>query len=72
MNKALLAKQGWRVYHDNKEWSSIWKHKYLCNAPYLSDFLFYPNVISPFAIEGAVKGVKTILDKGCTWKTRNG
>lgn len=28
MNRVLLAKQGWRVYHDDKEWNVIWKHKY--------------------------------------------
>lgn len=41
MNKSLLAKQGWRFYHDNKEWSSIWKNKYLYEAPSLANFLSY-------------------------------
>ena len=72
MNKALLAKKGWRADHDDKEWSSIWKHKYLYNAPSLSGFLLYPNVISPSTIWGAMQGAKTILAEGRTWKTRNG
>ena len=72
MIKTLLAKKGWRVYHANKEWSSIWKHKYLYNAPSLSNFLKHPNVISPSTIWGAMQGVKTILVEGCTWKIGNG
>ena len=72
MNKAILAKQEWRVYLDNKEWSTIWKHKYLFNAPSLSDFLSYPNVLSPFAIWGVVQGAKNIFSEGCSWKARNG
>ena len=72
MNKALLAKQGWQVYHDNKEWSTIQKHKYLYNAPSLSNFLRHPNVISPSSIWGAIQGVKTILTEGCIWKIGNG
>ena len=50
INKALLAKKVLRVYHDDKEWSFIWKHNYLFDAPSLSDFLSYPNVLSPSAI----------------------
>ena len=50
MNKALLAKQGWRVYHDNKEWSSIWKHTHLYEAPSFFDFLSYPIVPSSSTI----------------------
>ena len=72
MNKALLAKQGWRVYHYHKEWSTIQKHKYLFNVPYLSNFLSYPNVISLSTIWGAMQGVKNILIKGCSWKVGNG
>ena len=72
MNKALLAKQGWRVYHDNKEWSTIWKHKYLYNVPSLFDFFSYPNDISPSTIWGVVQGAKNILSEGCSWKARNG
>ena len=71
-NKALLAKQGWRVYHDDKEWSTIQKHKYLFNAPYLSNFLSYPNVFSPSSIWGVVQGEKNILINGCSWKVGNG
>ena len=40
----------------------------LFNAPSLPDFLSYPNVLSPFAIWGAVQGAKNILSKGCSWK----
>ena len=72
MNKALFAKQGWRVYHDNKECSTIWKHKYLFNAPSLSNFFSYPNVIFPSAIWEAVQGSKNILSEGCSWKAKNG
>ena len=71
MNKALLAKKGWRVYHDDKEWSTIWKHKYLFNAPSLFNFLSYPNVLSPSTIWGAVQGAKNTLSKRCSWKIGN-
>jgi hypothetical protein len=50
MNIALLAKQGWRVYHENKQWSNIWKHKYLHNSVSLSDFISSPDVIHPSSI----------------------
>ena len=72
MNKALLAKQGWRFYHEKKEWSTIWKYKYRFNAPSLSNFLSYHNVLSPSTIWGAVQGAKNILIKGCIWKVGNG
>ena len=54
INRALLAKQGWRFYHDDKEWSIILKHKYLFNAHSLSHFLSSPNVLSPSTILGVV------------------
>ena len=72
MNKALLAKQGWRTYHDNKEWSTIWKHKYLFNVNSLPDFLSSPDVIHPSTIWGAIQGTKKTLGKGCSWKIGNG
>ena len=63
MNNALLAKQGWRVYHDFKEWSTIWKHKYLFNAEAISDFFSSPDVIHPSSIWGATQGTKKTLGK---------
>ena len=72
MNKALLAKQGWRVYHDDKEWSTIWKHKYLFNAPSLYDFISYLNFLSPSIIWGVVQGAKNTLSKGCSQNIGNG
>ena len=66
MNKALLAKQGWRVYHDFKEWSTIWKHKYLFNAEAISDFFSSPDVIHPSSIWGAVQSTKDTLGRGCS------
>jgi ribonuclease HI len=54
MNKAFLAKQGWRVFHENKEWSTIWKHKYLLNSDSLSDFISSVDVFHPSSIWGAV------------------
>ena len=73
VNKALLAKKGWIVYHDNKEWGSIWKHKYLFTTPSLDDFLSYPIVPSSSTIIwGVVQGAKNILIKGCIWQVGNG
>ena len=65
MNKALLAKQGWRTYHNDKEWSTIWKHKYLFNVNSLADFLSSPDVLYPSAIWGVVQGTKNTLRKAC-------
>ena len=72
MNKSLLAKQDWRVYHDYKEWSTIWKHKYLFNAKAISDFFSSPDVIHPYSIWGVVQGTKNTLGRGCSWKIGNG
>ena len=60
------------VYHDNKEWSTIWKHKYLFNAKSLPDFFSAPDVIHPSSMWGFVKGTKKTLGKGCSWKIGNG
>ena len=72
MNKALLTKQGWRIHHDDKEWSSIWKRKYLYLAPSILDFLTYPFISFASAIWNFVQGAKHILNKGCKWKVGNG
>ena len=72
LNKALLAKQGWRVFHENKEWSIIWKHKYLLNSASLPDLISTPDISHPSAIWGAVQETKKILGEGCTWKIGNG
>lgn len=72
MNKALLAKQGWCVFHENKEWSTIWNHKYLLNSDSLSDFISSSDVFHPSSIWGAVQETKKILGEGCSWKIGNG
>ena len=72
MNRALLVKQGQRTYHGDKEWSTIWKHKYLFNAISLSNFISSPDVLSPSAIWGVVQGTKNTLVKGCSQKIGNG
>ena len=72
MNKALLPKQGWRVYHVDNKWSSIWKHKYLYCAPSISNFLSYPIISSSSTIWGVIQGSKHILNKGCKWKFGDG
>ena len=66
MNKALLAKQGWRTYHYEKEWSNIWKNKYVFNVNSLADFLSSPDVLYPSAIWGAIQGKMNTLGKGCS------
>ena len=71
MNKALLAKQGWRTYHDNKEWSTIWKHKYLFNVDYLPSSLLLMLFI--LLLYGELfRGQRKLLEKGVLGKLEMG
>ena len=68
MNKSLSMKQGWRVDQEEKEHSTIWKHKYLYYFPSLFYFLNYLGINNSSTIWSVVQGVKDILQKGCKWK----
>ena len=64
-NKALIAKQVWRIFEEEKEWNAIVKKKYLSNFENLESFLDSDITINGSQIWNNINKSKSIARLGC-------